>query len=120
LIESTLTPEQRQSLHILGLRKRITLSGGWFYWVAGLSVANTIMMFAHLNMRMLFGLGATQIVDEIIQKFGGYAVAIGLPINLVFAAIYAALGYFACRRMRWAFITGMVLYTLDALLFLLS
>jgi hypothetical protein len=41
-----------------------------------------------------------------------------LPVSLFSAGFYIALGYFSCHRMRWAFITGIVLYGLDALLLL--
>ncbi len=95
-------------------------SGGkWFYWVAGLSVINTLITLFHGNVAFIVGLGATQILDAVISEIGAKAAVIALSVNLVITGVYVLLGYFACQRMRWAFILGMVFYALDGLLFLL-
>jgi hypothetical protein len=44
--------------------------------------------------------------------------AIALVINALIAGVYVVLGVFARKRHSWAYITGMVFYGLDGLLFL--
>ena len=100
------------------LRRAIKNGGGWFYWIAGLSLINTVITLSHGSFRFIFGLGFTQLIDEIIAHFGGPALVIGLPINLFITALYVMFGYYASRRARWAFIAGMLFYILDALLIL--
>ena len=102
------------------LRRRICSGGNWFYWIAGLSLLNTVIALFNSNVSFIAGLGFTQAIDYLIREYGGIAAAIGLLLNLVIAGIYIGLGYCACRRMRWAFIVGMILYSLDTLLFLIA
>lgn len=101
------------------LQKRIASGGNWFYWIAGLSILNSLIVLFHGHMSFVAGLGVTQLIDAGISELGGRAAFILLPINLIFAGIYVMFGYFACRRAMWAFIAGTVCYSLDTLLFLL-
>jgi fumarate reductase subunit D len=102
------------------LEKAVKGAGSWFYWVAALSVINTIITLFHGKMAFVVGLGATQILDAAIQEYGTTAAAIVIPVNLVIAGVYALFGYFACQRQRWAFIVGMIFYALDGLLMVVA
>lgn len=97
----------------------------WFFWIAGLSLVNSGVMLAGGQWGFIVGLGITQFADAV-----GAAVAeeVGAGIGLravvfVFDAFVAGLfvlfGALARKRHAWAFVTGIVLYTLDGLLFLL-
>jgi hypothetical protein len=97
----------------------------WFYWIAGLSLINSIVMLAGGQWGFVVGLGITQFADGI-----GAAVAeeVGAGIGLravVFlfdafiAGLFVMFGIFAGKRQTWAFVTGMVLYAMDGFLFLL-
>jgi hypothetical protein len=111
-------PDQSQAAAQLeGLEKTVKSGGSWFYWIAGMSLINTIALLAGSHWNFVIGLGATQIVDGITKHVGSMAMLIGLPISLFISAIYAMFGYFACQRARWAFIVGMILYGLDTLIF---
>lgn len=112
-------PSQNDTIKLMELHRRVKSGGNWFYWIAGLSLINTIVMLSHGKFSFVAGLGITQIIDVIIAKVGPAAAVVGLPINLIIAGIYVVFGYFACRRQSWAFITGIVLYSLDTVLFLL-
>ena len=101
------------------LARAINSGGSWFYWIAGLSIVNTLIAMFNGKIVFVVGLGATQIVNEFIRHYHGTATVIGLPINIAIAGIYALFGYCACQRMKWAFVVGMVLYSFDALIFLL-
>ncbi|MEQ8226219.1 MAG: hypothetical protein ABRQ37_28145 [Candidatus Eremiobacterota bacterium] len=92
----------------------------WFFWIAGLSLVNTVIMLAGGNWNFVIGLGITQLVDVIAGHFGGIAKFIALGFDLFVACAFAGFGLLARRKNNWAFITGMILYALDGLLFILA
>ncbi|MEZ5429025.1 MAG: hypothetical protein R2747_22455 [Pyrinomonadaceae bacterium] len=97
--------------------------GSWFYWIAGLSIVNSLIVTFGGNWGFFLGLGITQLIDSL---FAGVAQGTGvgafqwgaLAINLVISGVFAGFGYFARRGASWAFILGIFLYILDALLYL--
>jgi hypothetical protein len=105
-----------------------TFRGGanWFYWIAALSVVNTLISLFQGGWGFIFGLGVTQIVDAIaaviLEEQGdstGLIRIIALGASVFFAGFFALFGWLANQRQGWAFLVGMVLYLLDGLLFLL-
>ena len=107
------------------LAGRIVSSARWFYWVAALSLVNSIIVIAGGDWSFLFGLGTTQFVDGIVvlavQEDPGaalFAKGLGLGIDLMIAGIYALFGWLAARRRTWAFAVGMILYAMDGMIFL--
>ena len=104
------------------------LKGGasWFYWVAALSIINSVIALASGSWSFLFGLGATQIVDGIVMgiaeeapDMANTARMLGFGLILVISGLYVAFGWLANGRKRWAFIVGMVLYAFDGMILLL-
>src|SRR4051812_26771075 len=89
----------------------------WFYVIAALSFVTSIVALFGGGFAFLVSLGVTQIIDAIVAKGGGTAKTIALALDAMAAGIFAIIGYFASKRQSWAFITGMTLYALDALLF---
>ena len=91
------------------IAERQTQQGGtWFFYVAGLSVANAILVLIHAPFGFFFGLG---VADYALgMGIGGY-----LGVTVIASAIIALCGLFARRGARWAFLVGMILYGLDAL-----
>jgi hypothetical protein len=109
---SKLTGEQHKALEA---QRR---SGGqWFYWVAGLSLINAVLVLAGQEWRFVLGLGVTQLVQE-LALFADGGTKAGL-IGLGVIALFAALGQRAVSGHQWAFLLGMVLYALDGAIFLL-
>jgi hypothetical protein len=105
------------------LEKRLKSSASWFYWIAGLSLVNTAIAFSGEDSAFLLGLATTQIVDYVAKlavEDGGPAaihwIAVGFDVFV--AGIFIAAGAFA-RRRPWIYVTGIVLYALDAVLCLL-
>jgi hypothetical protein len=108
---------------IAQLIRRMASGGTNFYWIAALSVINSIVSVFGGGMYFVVGLAMTLLVDGF---FLGAADAlpdaklvvqlIGLGISVVVSAFFALFGYFAVKGKRWAFITGIVLYGLDTLL----
>jgi hypothetical protein len=90
--------------------------GSWFYWVAGLSLINSIAAFSGSRLRFIVGLGVTQVIDQELQGANGVA----LLLDLLVAGLFVLFGLFANKGHRWAFIVGMALFALDGLIFLLE
>jgi len=91
----------------------------WFYWIAALSLVNSVVAFTGSDWRFIIGLGITQIFDAIGQEISSGGKFVALVLDLIAAGICAVFGVFANKGQMWAFITGMVLFGLDGLIFLL-
>lgn len=86
----------------------------WFWWIAGLSLVNSALIHSGSDTSFVIGLGFTLIADSIFSELKAVAFAIdALAIGAIFG-----LGWFAGKSHVWAFITGIVLYSLDALIYL--
>jgi len=92
--------------------------GSWFYWVAGLSLVNSIAALSGSGIRFLFGLGITQIIDGIATRTG--SPAIGIILDILATSLFVFFGLFAMQGKRWAFLIGGILFGLDGLLLLLA
>src|ERR1043165_9135746 len=87
----------------------------WFYWIAGLSVVNSLIFLFGGNLSFFAGLGITQLVDQIVfQRSPGEGLGIikiiGLFFNFIAAGIFLLCRLWANKLQSWAFIVGMVLY----------
>jgi len=93
---------------------------GWFYWIAGLSLINSLLVFFDSDWGFIAGLSITQIIDYtayyLSLEFGSIVSIIGLILNFVIIGIFVILGVFANKGRNWGFIVGFVLYGLDTLL----
>jgi hypothetical protein len=101
------------------LQRNIQSSAKWFYWIAGLSIINTLIIFFGGGVSFIVGLGITQLVDGIVYEASYSAKLVALFINILISGLFVFFGYFAHKQEKWAFLTGMVLYFMDGLLFLL-
>ena len=105
---------------------QINQSWRWFFWLAGLSLINSIIFLADGDIQFIFGLAITQYVDAIMKLIseGSANVSLlsglGFVINLIIAGMVAGMGVFAIRGMAWIFLVGMVLYAIDGFLFLIA
>ena len=92
-----------------------------FYWIAGLSLLNSVILLFGGNLRFVVGLGMTSIVDGMLSAAHIPTVTVlGLFINLLIAGVYVVFGIFGTRRQTWAFLVGMIFYLLDGLIFLIG
>lgn len=103
---------------------QIRSGANWFYWIAGLSLANALIGALGMNWGFALGLAVTGFFDAIGESIGGDGAAgnwLGFALQLIPIGATAALGYFAgLKRQRWAFGVGMVGFALDGLLYLLA
>ncbi len=108
----------------LRYQNRLRSGASWFYWIAALSIINSVLMYAQSSINFIFGLAATQVIDLLALSLGeswqldpiNTARIIGWVMNLLIVGLFVMFGVFAYRRKRWAFYVGMALYGLDALL----
>ena len=112
--------DEQQIQERLQLESRFKSGADWFFWIAGLSLVNSIIVLAGGEWSFVVGLGATQIIDYVGKEFGHIGKMIGLVFNLGIAGLFVLFGVLARKRQVWSFILGMVLYGLDGLLFLLG
>ncbi len=115
-----------RSFVIATLKHNIKNGANNFYWIAGMSVLNSLISTFEGGITFVIGLGTTQLVDAFAMLFAQDVPeaaiifkGIGIGISIVISAIFAIFGLFAIKAKRWAFITGMILYALDGVLLLL-
>lgn len=99
---------------------QIKSGASWFYWIAALSLINSIVLLAGGSFSFIFALGITQVIDAIGFESGAPGKVVAFAANFLITAGVAAFGYLASRGQLWAFITGMGLYAIDGLLLALA
>lgn len=101
-------------------------SANWFFWVAALSVLNTVMIVAMKSETvMVLGLGITIVMDAVAAEAlaqGGVSLmaAIPLALNVIAIGVFALLGWQARKLKAWPFYLGFALYALDSVLFIMA
>jgi hypothetical protein len=94
--------------------RAISRGASWLYWIAGLSLVNSISALTGSDWRFFLGLGVTQIIDGLAAQLGSSGKIVALVLDLLIAGALIVLGVFAHKRHGWAFIVGIVLLGLDA------
>lgn len=102
----------------IAIENRMRGGASWFFWIAGLSVINSVIMIFGGDMNFVVGLGITQIVSALLISMGTAGKAIAIAATVLIAALFVLFGIKARQLKGWAFITGMIIYGLDGLLFL--
>lgn len=117
-IEEERIQEERSSAieEKLKIENRARSGANWFFWIAALSLINSIMTMTGSGWGFIIGLGITQIFDVMGTELGARAVTFGF--NVFFAGVFVFFGVFARRRRNWSYIVGMIFYAFDGLLFL--
>jgi len=90
----------------------------WFYWIAGLSMINSLVVLRGGNLHFVVGLGITSVVDGLAKRVGDAGPVLDLVISGSMATIFVLIGRFAVKTRKWAFVSGMALYATDGLLLL--
>ena len=98
------------------LARRRRIGARWFYWIAGVSLVNTVVALAGQHWRFIVGLGVTQVANGLAARAGrGWAPA--LLLDLLLIGGFVLLGYLALQGQQWAFPVGIGVYALDGLIF---
>lgn len=111
--------DQRQSASAIArpsFLTRISTGPACFYWIAALTMLNSVVVISGGSLHFVIGLGVTASIDARAREMGAAGAVLDLLINGTIAGIFWVLGNLAGKRIRWALATGMVLYGLDGLL----
>ncbi len=104
------------------LEQRSKSGARWFFWIAGLTIVTSVMTLAGGGYAFFLSLGATQFIDGVAKglsgEFGETVRIVGLVFDIIIAGIFALLGWFAYKRHLWAFLVGMAIFALDAMILL--
>lgn len=117
---------QSQPINPQPLNKKSSSSDGpgTFYYIAGISLLNSILIVFKIS---FYGsLGITTLISGIGLYLAGYnggtmsfiINGIAFAINAVIAGIVAGFGYLSGKGHAWAYVVGMITYTVDALIML--
>ena len=88
-----------------------------FYWVAGLSLVNSLASLADQHWRFILGLGLTRLADA-LAAHSGRGITVVAVMDAATVGGFVLLGRFAQQGRVWAFGVGAVVYALDGLIFL--
>ncbi|HZI19556.1 MAG TPA: hypothetical protein VEY09_13275 [Pyrinomonadaceae bacterium] len=103
------------------LEERCRSGARWFYWIAALSLLTSLVSLSGNQWGFILSLGVTQVIDALAaglaEGVGNAAKVVALALDLSIVGAFALAGYLSERRHTWAFVTGMVFYALDSLLF---
>ena len=118
-------PPDPALIAVAQLTRRVSSGASNFYWVAALSVINTLMSVFSAGRYFVIGLAISLFVDgifmgvaEALPEAQLFAKILDVVISIVIAGVFALFGYLASKGKRWAFIVGMAFYALDTLLML--
>ena len=106
------------------LLRRTKSGANWFYWIAALSLVNSIIFLFGGNVSFIAGLGITQLLDAVVDQltrndnFSAVKI-ITFAVDFIIAGIFVSCGLWSNKLEIWAFVVGMVLYVLDTVLLLL-
>jgi hypothetical protein len=119
-VEAGAPPDQQRRIADR-IQRENTFRGGadWYFWIAGLSVVNSLLSMTNSSWGFPVGLGVTQVFDAFGRELVSAARIIPLVLSVIFSSVFVAFGILARKRYRWAFPVGMAVYFLDGLLFLL-
>lgn len=105
---------------------RVRSGANWFYWIAGMSIVNTVAYRLGLEITFLIGLVGTVFVEGVgiglaraLPDHTNLVMGLALVAEILVAGIFVVLGALARKGLRWAFILGLVFYVLDAIIWLL-
>ncbi len=91
--------------------------GRWFFWIAGLSLINSVVIHTGGNFNFVVGLGFTAIGDTVLHSIGPVGHILAYIFDAFVLSLFVLFGYFAQQGKIWAFIAGLVLYALDAVIY---
>jgi len=105
--------QQQRTVQSLAAGVAVKRGANWFYWIAGLSLVNTIVAITGGNFHFLLGLGITEVTDAFRSP---EARMVGYFIDVLVLGFFLMCGYMAGKLHKWAFVMGMGFYALDAAL----
>jgi hypothetical protein len=99
------------------LERRARAGAGWFYAIAVLSVVNSVMAMSSSGTMFIAGLAVARQFFYLAAAMGSAGMTVAFVLSMLAAGLFAVFGFFAGKRHGWSYIAGMLLYGLDALLY---
>jgi hypothetical protein len=97
-------------------RTSVLHGADWFVWIAILSLINSLIVFYYQTPNTPFALGITRWLDGTTSGFNASMTTSGLVTNLLIVAVLVMFGVLARRGSDIAFVLGIFLYVIDAML----
>jgi hypothetical protein len=97
-------------------RTSVLHGAGWFFWLAILSVINSLVVYFYNTPNTPVALGITQWLDGTHAGIKSALSTEALVVNLLIAGALAMFGVLARRGSDIAFVVGIFLYAIDAML----
>jgi len=97
-------------------RTSVLHGADWFLWIAILSLINSLIVFYYQTPNTPLALGITRWLDGTTSGFNASMTTGGLVTNLFVAAVLVVFGLLARRGSDIAFVVGIFLYIIDAML----
>lgn len=98
----------------------------WFFWIAALSLVNTVLAYLGANLQFIIGLSVTAIADAVAVQIGKdqpqqatLVMGIASGFSLIVALVVMGFGWLSRRRVMWVYAIGIGLYLLDGVVYLL-
>lgn len=111
----------------LGLAKEIKHGASWFYWIAGLTVLNSVLVLVGAGIYFVVGLGVADFIRGLTMgllmdpdPLAGPSFVLAAILEGIFALAFVAAGRAASRGFGPAFLLGGLPYALDAVFCLLN
>ena len=106
-------PGQPASSNLSMASPAVQSGARWFWWIAGLSLVNTVFLHSGAGINFVIGLGVTLLSDVAFAS----AKPIAFLIDAVAIGFFALMGLLATRGKLAAFYVGLAVYALDALIY---
>lgn len=94
---------------------RVQSGARWFWWIAGLSIVNSVVLLSGGTFNFILGLAVTQLADSVFHN----VKIVALVFDLLVVGFFFGAGYFAKKGHLWAFVVGAIAYLGDGVIFAL-
>ncbi len=116
--------EHHHQLALQEVQAEIKKSASWFFWIAALSLVNSISLALQADFSFVIGLGITLVIGAVAQELvtnqdaPAFVSHIALALGVLVAGVFALFGIAGIKRSLSIYLIGMVLYALDGLIYL--
>jgi len=108
-----------QEAEAFACAKEVRKGAGWFFWIAALSIINSIAAVLGSAWGFALGLSTCYLVGGIGSALGGSGPWVAFSLNLIACGLFFYFGVAGWKSRFWPYAIGMILYAGDALLPLL-
>lgn len=91
-------------------------SGSWFFWIAGCTLINAIMVLTNGDMRLCLGVCLVDVIPAVVKelKLGNETYLVTtLVLAASFVFFYGLLGKFATEGRAWPYLIGLLTFGID-------